>query len=227
MKPISILAALLAVLALTGTARANSVIGGETVVSPWAPTVDLLTGAGISVAPNANSEFAGGVFSFDITGGHLADDLTGNIQHFGEGVTLSSGANSLTLQSFEIFIPGPQGSIQGEAIVNGSSLGTVDIFNFDLGGLSAAQITNTSEPRLGLYLTSTAVGALNSTFSLNLDPHANIKFGHAATAPELASASMVPEPASWMLMILGFAGLALVRQRTKDVRSRRSHSLVA
>ena len=219
----SILMATLAVLAFALPARAANLAGGETVVRPWAPTVDLLSGAGISVAPNADSEFSGGVFTFDITGGHLADDLTGNIQHAQEGVVLSDGTNSLALRSFEIFIPGSYGTIQGEAIVNGSSVGTVDIFNFDLSYLTPEQITNTADPRLGLYLTETAIGALNQTFSLGLDTAGPVKFGHAATAPELVPA-LVPEPATWALMILGFIGLALVRRRA---RSAAPQSLVA
>jgi len=90
------------------------------------------------------------------------------------------------------------------------------LFDLALGTLDAAQITDLSNPLIGLRLTDTAIGAFADV--LGVDFASGTRFADAATAPQFGG--QVPAPGGSGL-ILGALGFGLLRRRRKASGDRR------
>jgi hypothetical protein len=188
---------------------AATVIGGDTRVV-FSSAISGLE-AGLTGTATLVGGAPGLTINFGITGGELDGSLAGNIQHQGSGVTLGNGTNTLGLGNF--IIDTSQSLLFGDVSLNGAIIGTsLELFSFDLGSVTVGQLTDLTNPLLDLFITSTAAGALTSAFGLPDTTGAVI--GQAATAPVLAS-GVIPEPATWAMLILGFGivGVSLRRRR--------------
>lgn len=177
-------------------ASAATIIGGGTEVTLTA--ADALTGLGLSFAPYGTASVLETtpvpVVSFLITGG-TRNDVTGDllVEHNGSGLDFTAGTSTLRIGDF--LIDTNAGRVSGTAVANGTALGVVPLFNIGTG--------------LSLLLTSEAAGAFTTVFGA--PDLTGTQIGTAITVPVFAA---VPEPASWALMIGGFAlaGTALRRR---------------
>lgn len=178
-------------------ATAASIVGGSTSVTlTAAPT---LTSLGIAVAPTgtatAMTNSSGQpVVTFPITGGST-NQMTGaaTIFHDGSGLLFTSGTNSLGVGNFVIDTMSLL--ISGYATANGSTTADVPLFSIGAG--------NT------LLLTQQASSAFGTVFDVNIP--AGTQVGVARVNPITAA---VPEPATWLMMLLGFGAIGLtVRYR--------------
>jgi len=196
----------LALLALPVAASATAVVGGNTRVA-FGPAISGLE-AGLTGTASLVGGEGGLTVNFGITGGDLDGSLAGTIRHDGSGITLSNGINTLGLGNF--VIDTTSGFLLGDASLNGTGLGTaLQLFSFDLGTVSVAQLTDLGNPLLSLFITSTASGALTAAFGLA--DTTGVVLGAAATAPQLAAA--VPEPESWALLVVGFGIVGAIMRR--------------
>lgn len=200
-----------ALLSIPSLGQAATVIGGDTRVAFGS----ILTG--LEVGLTGTASLVGGApgltVNFDITGGDLDPARAGTIRHDGSGITLSNGVNTLALGNFVINTT--TSFLQGDASLNGALLGTgLNLFSFNLGSVSLAELTNLDNPLLALLITPTASGALDAAFGTG--ETVGLQLGLAATAPQLA---VVPEPESWMMLIAGF-GLVGAAARFRQVRTR-------
>ncbi|MHA6720259.1 PEPxxWA-CTERM sorting domain-containing protein [Sphingomonas sp. RS6] len=197
-------AALFAGLSLSPVAAsASTIIGGGTSVELTATSTFQSLGLGVATYGTASATMNGSniVANFLITGGSK-NDSTGAllVQHNGSGLNFSSGTDMLSIGNFEIDTDA--GTVMGIASANGTDLGIVPLFT--LGANST------------LLLTWEAAGAFTSVFGAPDLTGANI--GTATITAVTAGA--VPEPASWGLMIGGFAfaGAALRRRSAQATR---------
>lgn len=189
----------LSVIGLGATpASAATITGGETSVTLAASFLDALPGLGLTVAPTGNASISNvassTVLTFPITGGSI-NDSTGAalIEHVGSGIAFSSG--SVVFEIADFIIDTDSGVILG---LDGSGLGSVPLFALDASG----NLTLTSNAALGL--SSTFAGAPDLT---------GLLVGTAVTAPITAA---VPEPATWLMLVLGFGIVGgLIRLRRK------------
>ena len=196
-----------------GAANAAPVTGGITTVEV---TVDLgpITPGLIGTA-SLDDDADGLVVNFPITGGDLdPETLAGTIEHVGSGLSLTANGTTVNLTDFTIDTVASQ--LTGVvAIDGGASLGRVAIFDFDLTGLTAGEITDTDNPLISLLLTSAAAGALADALAIPaLATLAGAEFGLAATAPSLDVGSEVPLPGAALLFATSAAGF-VARRRAK------------
>ena len=217
MKKTLAAAALGAGLMFAGTANAAPVVDGITTVEV---TVDL---GGVGIAPGLigsaslqDSDDDALVVGFPITDGDLdADTLAGTIEHEGSGLTLAANGTTVELQDF--IIDTTSSTLSGiVSIAGGASLGRVDIFTFDLTGLTAGEITDVENPVISLLLTSAAAGALADALAIPaLSGLAGAEFGLAATGPVLGDVGgEIPLPGAAILFATGAAAFA-ARRRAK------------
>lgn len=195
------LAGVALVLAPTAPAAAATIIGGATEVT--LTSASTLSGLGLSFAPFGTASViprAGPpVVSFLITGG-TTDPVTGNaiVRHDGSGLAFTAGSNALRIGDF--VIDTAAGLVRGSAVANGTTLGVVPLFNLN----SSSQ----------LLLTSQAAGAFTTVFGAP-----NLTGTVIGTADVNLVAAPVPEPATWALLIGGFALIgATMRQRRRMLR---------
>ncbi|MEM9342076.1 MAG: VPLPA-CTERM sorting domain-containing protein [Pseudomonadota bacterium] len=174
----------------TGAAQAASIVGGETTVAVTAPLGDL----GLGGAPFGTATADGGVFAFPVTGG-TSDSSGLLIEHDGSGVTLFTldinDTSAVTVGNF--LIDTAQATVFGDVLGGPSGL---DLFSF--GTVDSSGI--------GLNITSTLAGALTDIFGA--PDLAGVEFGVANTSP-----SVVPLPASALLMLGGLGALGVFRMR--------------
>lgn len=197
----------LALVALPTVASATAVIGGNTRVAFGS----LVSGLQVGLTGTATlvGSMEGLTVNFGITGGDLDDSLAGTIRHDGSGVTLSNGTNIVGLSNFVINTG--TSFVEGDVSLNGTSLGSgLNLFTFNLGSVTLAELTNLSNPLLDLSITSTASGALDAAFGTG--DTVGLQLGLAATAPELSTGA-IPEPASWAMMIIGFGAVGTAMRR--------------
>lgn len=199
---------------LAGTANAAPVVDGITTV---AVTVDL--GAiepGLIGSASLDDDAEGLVVNFPITGGDLdPDTLGGAVEHVGSGLSLTANGTTVNLTDFTIDTVNSQ--LTGVvAIDGGASLGRVALFDFDLTGLTAGEITDTDDPAISLLFTSAAAGALADALVIPaLADLAGFEFGLAATAPVLGDVGAeVPLPGAALFFATGAAAFA-ARRRAK------------
>jgi PEP-CTERM motif len=182
-------ASLLAPILFTSPARAAAIIGGGTAVTlTAAPT---LAGLGLSFAPfgSASAVVNGGIptVTFLVTGG-VVNDATGKavIRHDGSGLNFTAAGKALSIGDFVINTT--TNVLTGKVVTGGSTLLDVPLFNIGSG--------------LSLTLTSQGAGAFTTVFGAPNLTGATI--GTASTNIVTAVAA-IPEPASWGMMLLGFA----------------------
>ncbi len=203
----STLAAALIVMA-PAKADAAAIVGGDTRVLVESAFVDLVGGlTGTATLFSADPLIA----NFPVTGGTLDASLAGQIRHDGSGLILTNGTNIVDVGNF--VIDTVQSLVFGDVSLNGSAVGSgIGLFSFDLATVTVPQLTDLSNPILGLFITADTAGLLTSAFGVA--DLTGVQFGRAATAPVLA-AGAIPEPATWAMMILGFGvvGFAMRRGR--------------
>lgn len=208
---ISRIAAAAALVALVGTAQAQSlpIVDGFTAVTLTAAPV--LSGAGLSVGTLGSataSPGSGGIplVYFPVTGGFLdTATFAGIIEHAGSGLSLSDATSTVSLTDFVIDTVAL--TLTGQVAVGASALGAVPLFNL---GFSSNPFSPVS-----LQLTSAAAGALSAVFGL--PDLTGVTLGTANTLP----VTTVPEPATYLAMLGGLAVLGAV------VRRRRAEALPA
>jgi hypothetical protein len=194
-----------AILALnSGQSNAAVITGGTTDVV--LTSADVLAGLGVTVSPlgiaTLESTLPFPTAVFPITGGSIGG-AGALIQHDGSGLELSAGATSLDLQNFLIDTAG--GVIDGLVTIGaGPPVGVVPLFTLGTG------VTPTTE--IPLTLTTTAADTLNTVFfPAGGGPFTTAtEIGVASTFPTVAG---VPEPTTWGMMLLGFAGLGIAAYR--------------
>lgn len=192
--------------AVVGAAIASAPAGAASVVTGGTTSVTLtaapaLTSAGLTVMPtgSATATVSGGIptVMFPITGG-TKDDGTGALllNHDGSGLLFSNGTNSLATSNFVVNTATMLVSGNVNATVAGmsSNLGSVSLFNI-VGG-------NT------LTLTSAASGAFSSVFNVSLPAGTTV-----GTVSINALTGAVPEPGTWVMMLLGFGAIGFAVRR--------------
>ncbi len=192
-----------AAVGLSVPASAATIIGGTTAVRV---TADLGT-LGLTLGTTGTASLSTSIFGvaralFGITGGVLdPGTLAGNILHDGSGVSFTAGDTTLTAANF--IIDTVNSSILGDVAVNGTSLASdAPLFSFDLSNLPApAALVDLADPKLPLIITATAAGVFTQVFGTR--DLTGAQFGLAATSPELAMSTAIPEPATWGMMIIG------------------------
>jgi hypothetical protein len=182
-------------------ANAVPIVGGTTAVTlTAAPT---LTSLGLTVAPTgtATATINAGIptVSFPITGG-TQNDSTGALllQHNGSGLlfTTSANSNSLAIGNFVVD--------SAAALVTGSATTTIGGVTNNLSNVSLFNIVGGNT----LTLTSAASGAFSAVFNANLPAGTTV-----GTVRINAVAAGVPEPGTWMMMLLGFGAVGLTLRR--------------
>lgn len=197
------------ILTLSSTPSHAAVItGGMTDV--LLTSADLLSSAGIAVSPISPGAIlppsppsTSPTAEFPITGGSIGPG--GAIIDHSGGLALSKGGDTVDLEDFTIDTG--MGVLSGTVIADGTSLGVVPLFNLGTGATATTDIP--------LTLTSTAASALNSLFFPGVTPPPLSDMtvvGDASTYPTVAPA---PEPSTWGMMALGFAGLGFAAWRRK------------
>jgi hypothetical protein len=169
---------------------------------------ELPAGLTASLIGSASLVPSEGLFvSFPVTGGVL-DGASTIVFHDGSGVTLSDGIATVGLSDFRIEL-GPE-LVFGNVSLNGDPFaGNVPLFTGPfLANLSDLFLIDA--PVVPLLLTAEAVGALNAVFGTELPALAQI--GTVAT-----NLAVVPEPATWGMMILGFGAVGFALRRRKTV----------
>lgn len=197
---------------LMSPALAAPVTGGITAVEV---TVDLV-GAGVTPGLIGTATAVSDdplTVSFPITGGDLDPaTLAGTIEHDGSGLTLAANGTTVELTDFVIDTAGSvlSGVV---AVAGGPVVGRVDIFTFDLSGLTAEEITDTDAPSISLLLTELAATTLADTLGIAaLAGLAGAEFGLAGTAPDLDVTDPIPLPGAAVLFVTGAAAFAARRR---------------
>jgi PEP-CTERM motif len=184
--------------------NAALIIGGMTDVV--LTSADVLSGLGVTVAPlgtaTIESTMPFPTSVFPITGGSIGAGGA-LIQHDGSGLELSAGGVSVDLQNFLIDTAG--GVIDGLVTIgSGPPVGVLALFTLGTGTSATMNIP--------LTLTMGAADALNTVFFPNGGGpfSTETQIGVASTFPTVGG---VPEPTTWGMMLLGFAGLGIVTYR--------------
>ena len=194
-------------LAFAGTASAAPVVDGITTVEVTVDLGDIEAGL-VGSATLADED--GLVVNFPVTGGDL-DGLAGTIDHEGSGLTLT--ANDITVSLTNFTIDTVASTLSGMVMVDGSTVGRLDLFTFDLTGLGAQDVTNLDEPQIALLFTQMAADALANTFSIAaLSALGGEEFGLAATAPVVGDVDVIPVPGAAILFVTGAAAFAARRR---------------
>lgn len=194
-------------IATLGVAQAAPVTGGTTVVEVTADLAAL----GVTAAPTGTTVVPGSapVFQIEITGGDIDQaTLAGQILHESGGIDLTAGTTVIALTDFIIDTTVSQ--LFGTVTVDGSLLGSVALFDFDVSSLSDPEdLFDLGDPMLSLVFTTGAGAALAPILGVDL---AGAVFGVAATAPALGDADVVPLPGAALLFVTGAVGLAARRR---------------
>ena len=176
----------------------SRIIGGGTQVTLTA--ADSLTGLGLTFTPFGTASLlptsGDPIVNFLITGG-FRDNGTGDllVEHDGSGLDFSAGSATLRIGDFEIDTAAAL--VRGSVFANGSSLGTVPLFDLT--------------PDLRLLLSDDAAGAFTSVFGA--PDLSGTQIGTALVVPVFAP---VPEPAAWALMIGGFMMVGATARRNRN-----------
>lgn len=148
--------------------QTQPIVGGHTHVTLTSATTLASLGIHVSTLGSATLDASGAspVAEFPITGGteQSAGDV---ILHEGSGLALSSGGDTVDLQNF--LVDTIHKVVDADVTIDGKFAGDLGVFNIGPGG----QLT----------LTSTAAGALNSTFGLGTTLSSKTVVGIAAPDP--------------------------------------------
>lgn len=188
-------------------AQSLPIVGGVTSVSLVAAPV--LSGAGLSVGGLGAAQISPGsdgtpLAYFPVTGGSIDTvSFAGSIEHAGSGLSLSNASATVDLTNF--VIDTSTGFLSGNVAVGATALGVVPLFSLGSSGIAIAPFS--------LSLTPEAGAALATVFGIpNL---AGALIGNANSIPITAP---IPEPATWMSMLLGLGlvGAAMRRRRAAN-----------
>ncbi|MDJ0859581.1 MAG: VPLPA-CTERM sorting domain-containing protein [Dinoroseobacter sp.] len=183
------------------TAATMPIIGGLT-------TVDVTLDLGPIIAtPAGVASASGSVFSFPITGGGVDMSNNASIEHDGSFVTLSFGADFVTVGNF--VIDTASGGLNGVANGTGIQTGASQAQLFTFGSTTAAGTQLLISPTLNTALGATfGTAALEQVFGT--DNVTGAEFGLANTAPQV-----VPLPAAGWLLLAGVGGLAALKRKRR------------
>jgi hypothetical protein len=182
-------------LALAGTlasAQTATVKSGVTQVKLSASLVNALTSLNVAPGTVNPTQLVDGIASFPITGGALdVKNAKGEIAHSG-GLTLSKGSTIVRLQSFTIDTTGSSPVLTGIAVVNGSVVARLPLFDLQLPAhltlpLKPAAGVRVNLNSVGVTLTDAAASTLNSIFKTSAFA-GGLKIG-TATASTIVSTS--------------------------------------
>ena len=197
-----------AALIIAGTLTTTGAHAATLQIVDGLTTVDVTLDLGpISASPGGVASASGSVFSFPITGGSVDSGGNALIEHDGSLVTLSFGADFVTVGNFVIDTAAANvsGVANGTGIATGAS--KVELFTF--GAQTADGIP--------LLISSTLNSALGATFGTDAvfavfgaEDVTGAQFGIANTSPEV-----VPLPAAGWMLLAGLGGLAVIRRRRR------------
>lgn len=195
--------------ATPAAASAVTVSGGVTAFRP----LDILLAR--QVAPIAPVTLDRSIFEIPklilpISGGSIdAATVRGTILHAGTSFYLGGGAQML--QFDDLVVDTIAGTISGGLRRNNMPIAAGQtLFTFSLAGRTPQQIRNTLNPGINLFFTPYAAGIFAETYDVTAP---TTRVALLATNP-----SIVPEPATWAMLILGFGavGAAMRRRRVAE-----------
>ena len=148
--------------------KTYTVESGRTTVTLADSFVSALKSLDVTPGTVSPTELKDGRVNFPITGGAIdLDTGRGQLLHSG-GLTLTAGKTEVKLQSFIIDSTGSEPVITGLVVEDGKLVGRVSLFRIHYpSGISLPLKPDHGVLKgddLGLSLTSTAAGALNSAF---------------------------------------------------------------
>jgi hypothetical protein len=174
----------------------RTVEGGLTSVKLSSTFTDALESLHVTPSTVSPTRLCDGTATFPITGGAIdLDSAAGNIVHSG-GLILEAGGTEVKLQSFIIDTTKTTAGapvLTGLVIVNKKLVGRLPLFNLVLPAGFSLPLRAEGEFLLqlkdvGLTLTSTAAGALNSVYGLKPGTiPANLQIGTASVFAFLGS----------------------------------------
>jgi len=177
-------------------AFADSISGGQTLVTLDQAFIDLLTTNSLVPSAIAPATLSGAVASFPITGGET-NGPNAIITHSG-GLTFTQASTSLSIGNFVIDTAASE--VTGFATnTNGLDVSSVPLF--------------TIGPGLTLDLTGTAAGAISATFFGGSSDITQTLTGFRVGVADPQPTAVTPEPGSLLLMATGMLGLATTAYR--------------
>jgi hypothetical protein len=169
--------------------KTKTVEGGVTSVKLSSTFTGALESLNVTAGTVAPTRIFDGTATFPITGGAIdLDTAAGNIVHSG-GLTLEAGGTEVRLQSFIIDTTSTTSGapvLTGLVVVNNKLVGRLPLFNIVLPSGFSTPIQAEGGfilqlKDVGLTLTSTAAGALNSVYGLPAGTiPANLSIGTAS-----------------------------------------------
>jgi len=181
---------------LAPRAFADSISGGQTLVTLDSAFIDLLTTNSLVPSAISPATLSGAVASFPITGGET-NGPNAIITHSG-GLTFTQASTSLSIGSF--VIDTATSEVTGFATnTNGLNVSSVPLF--------------TIGPGLTLDLTGTAAGAISATFFGGSSDITQTLTGFRVGVADPQPTAVTPEPSSLLLMATGMFGLATTAYR--------------
>jgi len=186
---------------LSPGALADTISGGQTLVTLDPGFISLLTSNSLVPSAIAPATLSGAVATFPITGGSTSG---GNaiIDHSG-GLKFTQGATFLSIGSFVI----------------DTANSDVTGFAMNSAGLNAAAVPLfTIGPGLTLSLTGTAAGAISATFFNGSSDITQTLTGFRVGVADPQITVVTPEPESFLLMATGLLGIAGATYRRLAIR---------
>lgn len=183
-----ITASVLGVFALgAGSAAANPIASGSTILKLDKPVAKVLKANGVKVVPLKPAKPKSGGISFPVTGGNLNPaTAAGTIRHSG-GLRFQAGGKKLATRSY--IVKTGKGNVL-KARVGGAR---VNLLSLDL---KRAKITRKgfgiNVSRVGVSLTGTAAKALNTTFGVKLFSK-GLRLGHVVVKTQPVSVGLAAQ----------------------------------
>jgi hypothetical protein len=186
---------------LVPPAFADTISGGQTLVTLDQGFIDLLTTNSLTPSVIAPATLSGAIAAFPITGGQT-NGPNAIINHSG-GLTFTQASTYLSIGNFVI----------------DTAAGEVSGFAMNSGGLDVSSAPLfTIGSGLRLDLTGTAAGAISATFFGGNSDITQTLTGFRVGVADPQPTAVTPEPASLLLMASGMIGLATTARRKLSSR---------